>query len=83
MYNQAVRYRIELSLQPSGNSTHPVLQHQVLYWALVIDSALFLGSHTVWNQPSLSVRSYVWLPKKSLWAWTKLAGSLARLMLSK
>ena len=55
----------------------------VLYWALVMDSALFLGSHTVWNHPSLSVRSYVWLPKKSLCACTKLAGRRARLMLSK
>ena len=43
-----------------SDAPHTLLnRNQVLYWALVMDSALFLGSHTVWNQPSLSVRSYV------------------------
>ena len=57
---------------------------QLLYALVVIESALCPALHTVWNQPSLpSLRSYVWLPKKSRCAWTRLAGSFSRLNWSK
>ena len=35
-----------------------------------MESAELRGSHTVWNQPSLSMRSYVCEPKKSRCACT-------------
>jgi hypothetical protein len=45
-------------------------------WSRAYMIAVFYD-HSAWKLPLASIRSKVWAPKKSRWAWSRLAGRRA------